>query len=112
MLRQEEIEAQIEELKKQLEVSRNYYRFELVCDDANTAHMIGFFDMGKFRKLITLLYEGKKLQMRHSCYVDTDVYMNPQGNRICVKGSKSINEDNILHHMLWGSGNWYINNEK
>lgn len=108
MERPEVIEKQIEELKVKLKESKLHYKYEFVCDDEFTTDMIGFFNLGNARKILTLLYDGKELQYRHGVYGIVNVHMNPQRNRIIVSDNKYINEDNILSFIIWLVGEWFL----
>ncbi len=111
MERPELIEQKIEELKKQLNESKKHYQFELICTSDWSDEMIGFFNIGNAKKILTLLKDGRKLQYRHGVYGDVDVWMNPNGNRILVSENKDINESNIMSFIIWHTGEWYLNTE-
>ena len=106
------IEQKIEELQKLLNKSKEYYQYSFVCDSDWSDDMIGFFNMGNARKILSLLNAGKKLQCRHGVYGTVNVFMNPQRNRIFVEseGGK-INEENILGFIIRGRGDWYVKND-
>ena len=108
---EQEIEQEIEELKNKLKASKLHYQYEPVCDDSFSEDMIGFFNLGNTRKILKLLYDGKKLQYRHGVYGNVAVYMNPQRNRILVSENKFINEDNIMSFIVWLVGKWYLDIE-
>jgi hypothetical protein len=108
--RPEEIEAQIEELKKQLKKSREHYQYTFLCNDSESDEMIGFFNIGKAKKILTALNNGHKLELRHSFHGIISVWMNPQRNRILVKPSHL--EDSVMNFIIWCGGEWYIDNEK
>ena len=91
--------------------SKLHYQYESVCDDSFSDDMIGFFNLGNTRKILTLLYDGKKLQYRHEVYGIVEVYMNPQRNRILVSENKFITEDNIMSFIVWLVGKWYLDIE-
>lgn len=111
MKRPEVIEKEIEELKKQLEKSKEYYQYEFVCNSDWSDDMIGSFNMGNGRKVITLLNNGYELQYRHNVYGNVNVWMNPQKNRILVSENDNIKEKNILTFMFCASGEWWIKTE-
>ncbi len=103
------IEQKIEELKKQLNESKKHYQFELVCTSDCSDEMIGFFNIGNAKKILTLLRDGRKLQYRHAFFGNVDVWMNPNGNRILVSENEGINEKNIMSFIIWHTGEWYLN---
>lgn len=93
--------------------------------------MIGFFNIGNAKKILTLLKEHKILQYRHSFYGNYIVHMNQNGNRILVKHEDGteletlpcnefencstvlvykspINEDTIMDFIIWKTGEWYL----
>jgi hypothetical protein len=128
------IQKEIDELKKQLEISKKHYQYEFICNSDWNDEMIGFFHIGNAKKIMTLLKEGKKLQYRHSVYGDYNVFMNSNGNRILVTNSDDsdlvhticnefensntiivykspINEDTIMSFIVWHTGEWYLNKE-
>lgn len=112
MKKPEKIEKEIAELQKQLEESKKHYQYELLCDNALWSdETIGFFNIGNAKKILKALTSGKKLQYRHGVYGYVDVWMNLQRNRILVSDNKNMNEDNIMDHIIWNSGEWYLNNE-
>jgi hypothetical protein len=134
MKKPELIEREILELRKQLETSKKHYQFELICNSDWSEDMIGFFNVGNAKKILTLLKEGKKLQYRHRVYGDYNVFMNPNGNRILVLNSDGtdlehticnefensdtiivykspINENTIMSFIIWHIGEWYLNTE-
>jgi len=111
MEKPEIIEQKIKELEKQLEISKNHYQYELVCTSDRSDEMIGSFNIGNAKKILTLLREGKRLQYRHEVFGDVDVWMNGQRNRILVSKNDEINESNIMSYIIWYVGNWYLNNE-
>jgi hypothetical protein len=110
MERPEVIKQKIKELEELLVESKKYYDYELVCSSDVSDDMIGFFNMGNLRKILTLLVEGKTLQYRHEFYGTVDVRMNPQLNRIICSLSDKFDEDNIIKSMILYSGKWYVKN--
>jgi len=131
MERPEVIEQKIEELKIQLEESKRHYQYEFVCNSDWSDEMIGFFNIGNAKKILSLLYEGKELQYRHAVFGNFIVYMNPQKNRILVKDENGerlesqsfngfvnsstvtvykspVNEDTIMSFIVWHTGGWYL----
>lgn len=104
----EDIQKDIDKLKKELNLSKQYYEYEFVCDDEWTKDMIGFFNMGNGRKILELLNMGKQLQYRHKFYGVVDVNMNPQRNRILVSKNEYITEENILTFVFRASGEWFL----
>jgi hypothetical protein len=111
MEKPELIEQRIEELKNQLQESKKYYQFELICTSKRSDKMIGFFNIRNGEKILTLLNDGSRLQYRHGVFGDVDVWMNPQRNRILVSKNNDINEDNIMSYIFWHTGEWYLNTE-
>ena len=81
--------------------------YELVCDDSFSDDMIGFWNLGNARKILSLLYEGHTLQYRHIVFGVVNVNMNPQGNRLIVTKNETMNENNIMSYIIWLSGKWY-----
>jgi hypothetical protein len=131
MKKPELIEHEILELKKQLQESKKHYQFELICNSDWSDDMIGFFNIGNAKKVLSLLKEGKKMQYRHGVYGDYNVFMNPNGNRILVTNSDDtdleciacnefensnsvivykspINENTIMSFIVWHTGEWYL----
>lgn len=104
----EDIQKDIDKLKKELNLSKQYYEYEFVCDDEWTKDMIGFFNMGNGRKILELLNMGEQLQYRHNIYGVIDVNMNPQRNRILVSKNEYITEENILTFVFRASGEWFL----
>ncbi len=104
------IEQEIEKLKIEIELSRKHYQYQFICDGKWSDEMIGFFNVGNAKKILTLLKDERKLQYRHSVFGDVDVWMNPNGNRILVSENKNINEENIMDAIIWWNGEWYLNN--
>jgi hypothetical protein len=82
--------------------------YELICDDTFSNDMIGFFNLGNARKVLSLLYEGNTLQYHHVVFGIVDVYMNPQGNRLIVSKNDHINENNIMSYIIWLTGKWFM----
>lgn len=115
MEKPEIIEAKIRELQSQLQRSQEYYRYESIYIDdeidLNNNDMIGFFDLGKAKKILTLLNDGKQLKLSHGVYGSVLVKMNPQRNRILVTENSDINEDNIMSFIVWNAGDWYIDKD-
>jgi len=131
MEKPEVIEKKIEELKKQLQESKRYYKYELICDRNSSDETIGFFDIGQAKKILTLLNDGKKLQYKHLVYGEFNVYMNPQRNGILVKNTDDsdleyalyngcstvyvnkspINENTIMSFIIGNYGEWYLDTE-
>jgi len=134
MEKPELIEQKINELKKQLQDSKNYYQYEFVCNSDWSDEMIGFFNIGNAKKILTLLKDGRKLQYRHVVYGNYNVCMNSNGNRILVKNSDDseletlpcnefkncstvtvykspINEDTIMSYIIWHTGEWYLDTQ-
>jgi hypothetical protein len=105
------IETKIKELQEQLKESKKYYQYKLLCDSSWSEEMIGFFNIGNTKKILTELHSGGKLQYRHSVFGDVDVYMNSQKNRIIVSENDVINEENIMSYIIWHTGIWYVNNQ-
>lgn len=112
MDRPEVIEERIADLQKQLEQSKKEYQYELICNSDWSDDMIGFFNIGNTRKILAHLYNGRELQYRHEYFGTVDVYMNPQRNRISVSENGNIKESNIMSHIIWGGGDWYLNTNK
>lgn len=109
MERPEVIKVQIEELKKKLIESEDFYRFiPALKDEEYLINDIGFFNLHKAKIILTLLYEGKQLFYKHEALGNVLVKMNPQKNRILVTENNTINEDNIMDFIVWKSGIWYI----
>lgn len=129
------IEKEILELKKQLKETKKHYQYEFLCGDNWSDEMIGFFNIGNTKKILTLLNEGRKLLYKHSVFGNYIVYMNQQRNRILVKNEDGteletypfngfensstiivykspINEDTIISYIIWHSGDWYLKNEE
>jgi hypothetical protein len=128
----EVIEQKIKNLENQLQKSKQFYQYKLICTSEWSDDMIGGFNIGNAKKVLTLLNEGKKLQYRHEVYGNFNVYMNGNGNRILVKNEDDselerspfnefencstvivykspINEDTIMSYIVWDPGNWYLN---
>jgi hypothetical protein len=108
MKKPEEIEKQIELLRLELEESRKFHEYKLLCNDTYSNEMIGFFNIGKAKKILTALNDGEHLQFRHALYGDINMHMNQQKNRIMLEDNKNIIEENIMNFIIWGSGDWYI----
>ena len=106
----EEVNKDIEKLKKELEESKNYHQWTKLTDDGTIEKMIGFFNIGNAELILSHLDNGKLLQYRHGCYGNVEVRMNPQRNRILVSENKDIKEGNILTFVMWATGEWYIKN--
>lgn len=109
--RPEEIEKEIESLKKELKKSKEHFEYELLCNDEWSDDMIGFFNLGNARKILTALYEGKTLQLRHCVYGVYIIKLNPQRNGIIVSsnyGHTHITENNIMDYIVWNAGEFYI----
>lgn len=106
------IKEKIKILQKELEASIDFHNYELVCENSSYPFIdggekIGIFHIENARKILTLLWEGKKLQFRHGYYGDVDVQMNPQKNRIIVSKHEHIEENNIMNFMIQYPGEWY-----
>ena len=113
MRKPEKIEYDIAQLEKELEKSKEFHNFILVCDSSTTNDVIGFFNMGNMRLILNMLHDGRHLQYRHAAFGKVDVWMNPQRNRILVSNDNdSFSEDNIIKFMCSGTGEWWIDNEK
>lgn len=70
--------------------------------------MIGFLNIGKARKIFTLLHDGRELRYIHPSYGEAMVSMNPQKNRILVTEhyKNNIGEANIIDFIIRGVGDW------
>ena len=110
MERPEVIKQKIKELEELLVESKKYYDYELVCSTSWSDDMIGYFNIGNLRKILTLLNEGKTLEYRHLVFGNVEVWMNSQRNGILCSLSDKFNEDNIINFMIWNSGEWYVKN--
>jgi hypothetical protein len=103
----------IESLRTELEESRKVHEYELLCTSDWSDDMIGFFNMGHCRIILTELNNGSKLQLRHVTCGTYNVQMNSQRNRIMVEpvyssdGTPYINEDTIMDFIIWHAGDWY-----
>jgi len=104
----EEVNKDIEKLKKELEESKNYHQWAKLTDDSVREKMIGFFNIGNTELILFHLDNGKLLQYRHGCYGNVEVRMNPQRNRILVSENKDINETNILNFVMRATGEWFV----
>ena len=100
MERPEVIEKKINELKNELEKSKEFYQYEFVCNSDWSDDMIGFFNIDNGKKILKLLNDGKELQYRHEVYGKVHVKMNPQRNRILVTDNKSINGENNSYKKI------------
>ena len=105
MEKPEVIKQKIKDLQKELEVSIDFHNYELVCENSisninDGGEKIGIFHIENARKILNLLWEGKKLQFRHGYYGTIDVEMNPQKNRIIVSEHEHIKENNIMNFII------------
>lgn len=111
MEKPEIIREKIELLKKQLEESENYHRYQLI-EELNSDEEIGFFKIGRAKRILKLLYDGVVLLLSHEIYGDYEVSMNTNRNRTLVKcvgdHEPSINEENIMTFIVWCNGKWFI----
>lgn len=106
------IQQKIDKLNDELILSKQFYKYDLICNSGWSDDMIGFFNLGNARKILTLLDNGEILQYRHFELGTVDVYMNPNRNRIIVSDNETINENNIMSFIIMYNGEWYLNNEK
>ena len=61
MEKPELIEQRIEELKNQLQESKKYYQFELICTSKRSDKMIGFFNIRNGEKIKGIEHLKKSL---------------------------------------------------
>ena len=123
MKKPEIIKAEIEELKKQLKESEKFYRYIPIENFiSNGKDVVGGFDFIKSRKIMEMLADGSLLLYSHEVFGMYEVKMNPQQNRILVNPIKAehhvredkthyVREDNIMGHIGFGFGKWYLDND-
>lgn len=119
----DDIRKDILELEKELLISRDYYKYQFLCNSDFSDDMIGFFNMKKARTILTALQNGELLELRHDAYGTFRVRMNPQRDKILVykegeedcetKGisryniTKGISGYNIMSFIVWHAGSWF-----
>lgn len=114
-----QIQFDIDRLQKELAESKLANSKTLIHIDKPTSEMIGFFDIGKAKKILSNLNGGSILLLEHEYLGSYKVKLNPQLNRIIVNAIndekdnlENINENNIMDFIMWKGGIWYkLNNE-
>lgn len=111
MRRPEEIQADIDVLSEELRRSGIFYSWELFYTDEDAysdTEKIGFCYIGRAKKLLTALHEGKILRLVHGVFGSVELYMNQQRNRIVVGSSSYFHENNIMDFIVMHPGTWYV----